>query len=148
MRFSEARGRKVVDTNTAATVGQVRDLLADPGSRRVVALRLKKCDQGEALRWADLTAFGVDAVTIGDPGAITDLDAELTELSDKRRSLLKKRVLTSGGDEVGHILDIDFDADTGALTTILLKEGGALDAGRLVDVGSYAVIVQEEPTEA
>lgn len=148
MRFSDAKGRKVVDKNTAATVGQVRDLLVDPASRSVVALRLKKTVQGEALRWADLTAFGVDAVTIGDPAAITDLDAELTELSDKRRSLVKKRVLTSGGDDVGHILDIDFDADTGVLTTILLKEGGELNADRLVGVGPYAVVVQETPTEA
>lgn len=148
MRFSDAKGRKVVDKGTASTVGQVRGFLVDPASRSVVALRLKKTDRGEALRWADLTAFGVDAVTIGDPAAITDLDSELTQLSDKRRSLLKKRVLTSGGDEVGHVLDIDFDANTGALTTILLQEGGEISADRLIGVGPYAVVVQETHSEA
>ncbi len=146
MKFSDAKGHKVVDRSTASTVGQVRGFLVDPGSRSVVALRLKKTDRGNALRWSDLTAFGIDAVTIADSAAITELDGELEALRGKRRRLVKKRVLTTGGDELGEVSDVEFDPETGALTTILLQ-GEGIAADRLVGIGSYAVVVQEQSAE-
>lgn len=147
MRFSDAKGHKVVDKSTATTVGQVRGFLVDPRSRSVAALRLKKTDRGDVLRWSDLTAFGVDAITIGDSAAITELDDELEAFRGKRRRLLKKRVLTTGGDELGEVADVEFDPDTGKLTTILLQDG-EVAADRLVGIGSYAVVVQEQPADA
>lgn len=146
MRFSDAKGHKVVDKSTATTVGQVRGFLVDPRSRSVAALRLKKTDRGNVLRWSDLTAFGIDAVTIGDSAAITELDDELEAFRGKRRRLLKKRVLTTGGDELGEVADVEFDPDTGTLTTILLQDG-EVAADRLVGIGSYAVVVQEQPAD-
>ena len=146
MRFSDAKGHKVVDKSTASTVGQVRGFLVDPRSRSVAALRLKKTDRGNVLRWRDVDAFGVDAVTIGDSAAITELDDELEAFRGKRRRLLKKRVLTTGGDELGEVADVEFDPDTGALTTILLQDG-EVAADRLVGIGSYAVVVQEQPAD-
>lgn len=73
MRFSDAKGHKVVDKSTASAVGQVRGFLVDPESRSVAALGLKKTDRGNVLRWSDVDAFGIDAVTIGDSAAITSL---------------------------------------------------------------------------
>lgn len=146
MKFSEAKGHKVVDKSTATTVGKVRSLLVDPGSCSVAALRLKKSDRGEVLRWGDLIAFGVDAVTIDDPAAIAELDGELKALRGKRGRLLKKRVLTTGGDELGEVSDVEFNPDTGKLTAILLQDG-EIAGERLVNVGSYAVVVKEEPAE-
>ena len=145
MKFSETKGRKVVAMSTADTVGQVRGFLVDPASRSVVALRLKKTDQGDVLRWKDLTAFGVDAITVGDPTAITELDGELKALRGKRRRLLKKRVLSTGGDELGTVADVEFDPDTGTLTNIMLHEDAEVSADRLVGIGSYAVVVKEKP---
>ena len=143
MKFSEAKGHKVVAQNTAETVGRVRSFLVDPRSRSVVAMRLKKTDHGDVLRWSDLAAFGADAVTISDSAAITDLDSELETMRGKRGRLLKKRVLTSGGDELGDVSDIEFDPETGKLITILLHEGTPVPADRLIGVGSYAVVVHE-----
>lgn len=146
MRFSDAKGHEVVDKSTASTAGQVRGFLVDPASRSVAALRLKKTDRGNVLRWSDVDAFGVDAVTIGDSAAITELDDELQAFRGKRRRLLKKRVLTTGGDELGEVADVEFDPGTGTLTTILLLDG-EVAADRLVGIGSYAVVVQEQPAD-
>ncbi len=145
MKFSETKGRKVVAMSTADTVGQLRGFLVDPASHSVVALRLKKTEGGDVLRWDDLTAFGVDAITIGDPKAITELDGELKALSGKRRRMLRKRVLTTGGDELGTVADVEFDPDTGGLTTIMLQEDAEISGDRLVGIGSYAVVVHEQP---
>jgi hypothetical protein len=57
MRFTEATGRKIVSTSTAATVGKVSGFVVDPAVSSVVALQLKAYS-GEVLRWSDLTAFG------------------------------------------------------------------------------------------
>ena len=145
MKFSETKGRKVVALSTADTIGKVRSFLVDPASRSVVALRLKKTDQGDVVRWDDLSAFGADAITVEDPTAITELDGELEGLRGKRHRLLKKRVLTTGGDELGNVTDVEFDPDTGGLTNIILDGDAELAADRLVGVGSYAVIMQEQP---
>ena len=145
MRFSEAKNHKVVDTNTAATVARVRSLLVDPASRAVVGVRLKKCKEGDALRWRDLGGFGIDAVTVGEVSAITALDDELKPLSRKPGRLLKKRTLSTAGEELGDVEDVGFDPETGRLTTIMLKGGGEIPADRLVGVGSYAVVLRDEP---
>ncbi len=145
MKFSEAKGRKVVDVSTADTVGKVRGFLVDAESRSVVALRLKKTDHGDVLRWGALASVGVDAITIADPTAITELDDELKALRGKRRRMTKKRVLSTGGDELGHVADVEFDPATGALTYILLHHGAEIAAERLMGIGSYAVVVRAEP---
>ena len=65
--------------------------------------------------------------------------------SEKACELMKKRVLTSSGDELGTVKDIDFDTETGALTTFLLDGAPDVAADRLIAVGSYAVVVRAEP---
>lgn len=142
--FSDAKGHKVVDTSTADGVGKVSGFLVEPATRTVVALKLKKTHTGRVLRWSDITAFGTEAVTIPEAGVITDPDAELEALSGKAHRLLKKRVLTTGGDVLGTVQDIDFDPESGGLTTIVLDAAQDVAAERLVGIGSYAVVVREE----
>ncbi|WP_281250428.1 PRC-barrel domain-containing protein [Rhodococcus marinonascens] len=52
--------------------------------------------------------------------------------------MIDKRVLTSTGNELGTLTDVDFDPDSGPVTSLILDAedvGGA----RLVGVGSYVV---------
>ncbi|MGA8210587.1 MAG: PRC-barrel domain-containing protein [Nocardioidaceae bacterium] len=143
MLFSAAKGHKVVSTGTADTVGRVKELVVDPASRSVVALRLRKTDSGNVLAWSDLTGFGTEAVTVSDADRIGD-GGDLQPLLDKRHRLVGKRVLTAGGDELGSVADVDFDLDTGSVTTLLLKDGADVAGSRLLGVGSYAVVVRSE----
>jgi uncharacterized protein YrrD len=141
MRFSDAMGRKVVSTSTADTVGQIDDFVVDPVARRVVALSLKKTDTGEVLRWGAITAFGSDAVTVSGAEQVTDADADISMLLGKDHRLLGKRVLTSLGEQIGTVADVEFDADSGGITAITLHDG-QVDGSYLVGVGSYAVVVR------
>lgn len=142
-RFSEATGRQVVSTSTAATLGKVDEFLIDPVARSVVALRLKKTAGGDTLRWSDITAFGADAVTVLGADAIADRDPDLAELAGKDHRLLGKRVLSTAGDQLGTVEDVEFDPETGTITALLLT--GAQIAGvRLLGVGSYAVVVHAD----
>lgn len=143
MRFSEARGHKVVSTSSAETVGLVDHLVVDPRTRSVLALRLKKSKAGDTLRWSDLTAFGADAATVSGEDLLTEPDEKVAALSAKEREILGKRVLSSAGDELGSVADVDFNPETGTLTTLVLDRG-EVSADRLMDVGSYAVVVKGE----
>ncbi|KAB7739391.1 hypothetical protein GA707_20370 [Nostocoides sp. F2B08] len=145
MMFSSAKGHKVVDISSAETVGTVSGFLLEPSTHSIVALRVKKTKTGEVIRWRDITAFGSEAVTVPRAGVVTDIDAELEALGDKARELVKKRVLTSTGDELGTVKDVDFDPATGALTAFLLDSAPDVAADRLIGVGSYAVVVRAEP---
>ena len=145
MMFSAAKGHKIVDTGSADTVGTVSGFLVEPSTHSIVALRVKKTETGEVIRWRDITAFGSEAVTVPRAGVVTDTDAELEALGAKARELVKKRILISAGDELGTVKDIDFDTETGALTTFLLDGAPDVSADRLIGVGSYAVVVRAEP---
>jgi sporulation protein YlmC with PRC-barrel domain len=145
MLFSDAKGRKVVSSSDAATVGKVSRFVVDPGLRAVVAVELKKSDTGDVLRWSDITAFGADAVTVTDATKLGDGGPDVQALSGKDHRVLGKRVLTSGGDELGKLEDVDFDPQSGALTALLVSSGADVAAERLLGVGSYAVVVRDEP---
>jgi sporulation protein YlmC with PRC-barrel domain len=143
MKFTDASGRQVVSTSSAATVGKIDDFVVDPRRRAVVAVTLKKADAGRTLAWSNITAFGADAVTVSGGDVLTEPTPEIAALSGKDHRLLGKRVLSTGGDDLGKVDDVEFDPGTGTITALLLPSG-EVAGGRLVGVGSYAVVVQAD----
>jgi uncharacterized protein YrrD len=141
MRFSEAIGRQVVSTTTAATVGRLDEFVVDPRLHAVVALRLKKVDDGDTLAWGGITAFGADAITVSGADVLTAADPSIEALSGKHHQIIGNRTLTTGGDDLGKVSDVEFDPETGVITAVILA-GGEVEGVRLVGVGSYAVVVQ------
>lgn len=142
MLFSEARGRKVVSTATAETVGVVDGFVVDPSTHSVLSLQLRKTHgNDDSLRWSDIAAFGADAVTVDDPGKLTEPGEDVEALTGKDHGLVGKRVLSSAGDELGEVSDVDFDPATGGIAALLLGDDD-VDGARLVGVGSYAVVVR------
>ena len=143
MKFSDAKGRQVVSTTTADTVGKVAEFVVDPSSRSVVAVQLRKADNGDTLRWPDITAFGTDAVTVSGDDKISPADDEILALTGKDHLVVGKRVLSDAGDELGQVSDVEFDAGSGAVTQLLLGSG-EVAGKRLIGVGSWAVVVRAE----
>jgi sporulation protein YlmC with PRC-barrel domain len=142
MKFSEAEGRKVVSTSTAETVGKITDYIIDPNEKALVGIVLKKTSGDEdTVPWSSVDAFGEDAVMIKDAGVLVVPSGRLAELTDKRFRQHGKLVLSSAGVDLGKVDDVEFDPKTGALTTLVLNNT-AIDGGRLLAAGSYAVIVQ------
>jgi sporulation protein YlmC with PRC-barrel domain len=138
--ISDARGRQVVSTTTAATIGKIDQFVIDPHTQAIVAVTLKKADHGDTLRWSDITAFGADAVTVSRADQLTDTPPDVADLAGKEHHVIGKRVLATTGDELGTVHDVEFDPATGAITALLLGSG-KVAASRLIAVGSYAVIV-------
>lgn len=142
MLLSEAIGHKVVSTGDASTVGHIGSLIIDPAVGKVVALSLKKTPAtGTVLPWSDITAFGVDAVTVAGQHLVVDEEGHFAELNGKAHVMLKKRILTTAGLQIGIVRDVDFDPADGTILG-LLTDDQPVDGRSLVGVGSYAVIVR------
>jgi len=140
MLISAGRGRHVVSTNSAETLGIVDTFVVDPGLRRVVALGLAKVTgRLTVLPWERL-AFGADAVTTG---GITDLvvpEGNLAVLADRHHTFLGKRVLDTAGREIGTVRDVDIDPTSGAVLALLVGDM-AVPGAALIGIGGYAVVV-------
>ncbi len=143
MRFSEAFGRQVVSRSTAETLGQVAGFVIDPQSHSIVAVTLKMTQRGDTVLWGDLSAFGVDAVTVPGVEVIQDANDEVAALAGRGQRLLGKRVLNTDGEELGTVTDAEFDPATGRLSALLLANE-TVRGELLIGIGSYAAIVHAE----
>ncbi|MGH3842480.1 MAG: PRC-barrel domain-containing protein [Pseudonocardiaceae bacterium] len=142
MLFSQARKRAVVSTATATRVARVDGFVVLPGPARVALLRLGKVSgAGTLVAWNDLQGFGPDAVTVATDAVIRPARDGLEQRAeDNDLDILGKRILTEQGTELGTVTDVDFDPETGAVTSLITKT--EIIAGqRLIGLGGYAAVV-------
>lgn len=144
MLFSQARKRDVVDTATATRIARVDGFVVLPGPARVALLRLGKVGgAGTLLGWDDVQGFGPDAVTVSTDAVIRPArDALEQRAEDNDLEILGKRVLTEHGMELGTVNDVDFDPETGSITTLITKTE-TIAGERLIGLGSYAAVVSD-----
>lgn len=144
MLFSQARKRDVVDTATATRIARVDGFVVLPGPARVALLRLGKVSgAGTLLAWDDVQGFGPDAVTVATDAVIRPArDALEQRAEDNDLEILGKRVLTERGMELGTVTDVDFDPETGSITTLITKTA-AIVGERLIGLGGYAAVVSD-----
>lgn len=144
MLFSQARKRDVVDTATATRIARVDGFVVLPGPARVALLRLGKVSgAGTLLAWDDVQGFGPDAVTVATDAVIRPArDALEQRAEDNDLEILGKRVLTERGMELGTVTDVDFDPDTGSITTLITKTE-AIVGERLIGLGGYAAVISD-----
>lgn len=140
MRFTECLGRDVVTTSDAATIGTVAGFVVDPSSSRVAALVVDGGDQ-PIVAWEDLASFGQDVVTLESRSAARSPEPGIERRTvDGDVQVVGARVLTDAGVEVGHVGDVEFDQADGRVVTVI-TDREQLDGGRLIGIGSYAVVV-------
>ncbi len=144
MLFSQARKRDVVDTATATRIARVDGFVVLPGPARVALLRLGKVSgAGTLLAWGDVQGFGPDAVTVATDAVIRPArDALEQRAEDNDLEILGKRVLSERGMELGTVTDVDFDPDTGSITTLITKTE-TIAGERLIGLGGYAAVVSD-----
>lgn len=74
MKFSELKGRAVVNFEDAAKIGEVEDLMVEPNSHHIVSLKVRTglFHAAKLVPVADVKNVGADAVTISvDAGSAT-----------------------------------------------------------------------------
>jgi sporulation protein YlmC with PRC-barrel domain len=142
MLFSQVRKRDVVNTATATRVARVDSLVVLPGPARVALVRLSRVSgAGTLVAWDDLQGFGPDAVTVATDTVIRPARDGLEQRAENNDlEIVGKRVLTEYGMELGTITDVDFDPETGAVTSLITKTE-TIPGQQLIGLGDYAVVV-------
>lgn len=128
MKFSELKGRAVVEITGAKTIGTLSDLVIDLQTREVIGLRVKESGlfgKTNSIAKAALQNIGKDALTVSLAAEPTPNDTVL-EKGPGFSDLIGKQVVSQGGKLVGEINDIDLDPETLAITGYELKESGLL----------------------
>lgn len=142
MNVSELLGRSVLDLSTATTVGRIDDIVVDASSRRLAGFRLAKTPGPSTwLAWNDIAAVGADAITIERPERLSD-EPEGSGRGIRADKVLGGRLLTDEGRELSALADIEIDAESGTVQSLIVSTG-TLDPDALLAIGSYATIVHE-----
>ena len=131
MKFSELKGRTVVNLEDAKKIGIVQDLMIEPGSRRIVSLKVKtgRFRAAKLVPATDVKNVGADAVTISVNASPMNIPADAASSSRfgsgqqsasfrsseiaqplvKLTSILGNKVVTDAGTFVGELHDILVD---------------------------------------
>jgi uncharacterized protein YrrD len=134
--FRQATGRAVLSRATAEKVGEVGQFVVDARSKRVVAVTVGKGRKARVVEWEGITGFGPDAVMIESEAALREpVDDEL------KHDWLGRRLLNDHGFELGAVRDVEFDADSGALSTLAAEGDRSISADLVRGAGSYAIVV-------
>lgn len=118
MNAEELMGRSVVDASDGSTVGRVQGMLVDPNERKVVALKIEKgmLTHPYYISLDNVTSAEHDVVTIKSQEAMLERHnfgaAGLTE------HLSSRKVFTEDGRDLGVVHGYEFDANTGAMSSI------------------------------
>ena len=128
-RLSQLVGQPTISLADAEQGGKVVGVQIDRG--RVVGLRTSD----GLIQTASIRTFDGDAVTY---------DGAAVAVDDPADSPLGRRVLTEAGDELGRLADLDI-TDDGTVTSVLLEDGRGLEGSALKVIGSYAVVVADQP---
>ena len=142
MRWKQAIGKEVINTETAETIGKVDGLIADPESSTVVAFVVGD----KVVSWSDSGGMGQDAVTVKETAMVREPSAGREQrVLDGDLDPLGKTVITEDGLAMGSVSNIDFDSDSGAIRRLVMADDD-IAGDRLMGIGSYAVVVSSSTT--
>jgi sporulation protein YlmC with PRC-barrel domain len=135
-------GRRVVSGGTAEALGEVDGALVDTTTHRVTDLYVRHGRSDTFVGWDEIDAIGPDAVVLGAEVSPREpqTDREKAAAAGKL-SIIGKRVLDDRGFARGALGDLDFDADSGAITSISVEDA-TLAADSLIGIGGYAVVIR------
>jgi sporulation protein YlmC with PRC-barrel domain len=138
-----AIGKPAILRDTAEQLGAVSSFVVDADARTVTDIAVSAGRTTRLVEWVQVESIGPDAVIVdGSREATGDDDRALSGAAHP----LEKRALSDRGNELGTVTDVEID-DTGAVRTVLVGDQ-RVDGARLEGVGSYAVVVAADPSEA
>ncbi len=132
MKFSDLKGRSVVNLEGAKKVGEVEDLMINVDEHQVVSVKVKtgRFSASQVIFVSEVKNVGPDAVTVtpsdnSAPASQPDRNApaslqELIGITD----IIGNQVVTDTGALVGEVRDVMVDPATWAVAACEVREGG------------------------
>lgn len=159
MKATDLRGMPVVNIENADRLGEVKDVLVDTESQRLVALELKGSSSASAgtIPVDGIHSIGKDAITVKGDGSRRDVDRDTTSFQSGEvvplDKVLGSKVLSEGGDMLGTVDEIHFDPSNFHILDYSIGAGGlskvtgqhkSLEVARGVRYAKGILIVPDE----
>jgi sporulation protein YlmC with PRC-barrel domain len=142
MLLTTTLGEKVVSKASAETLGSVDGVVIDAANRKITGLRLGKGRKAKIVPWDTVSGVGTAAVIVEEDDALRDPADDVEQrFASGDITLIGGRVLSDRGNSRGTVADVEYDGDTGALTSIHTSQSTTIDADRLRAIGAYAWVV-------
>lgn len=127
MKFADIKGTQVIGLADASKLGYVDSLLLNLPERRVLGLRIRSgglLTHHEGCLLRDIKSFGQDAVTVEDASKLNGED-KFAEFQGNTPldKVIGARIFDEAGTDLGKIADIQFDPQTGTISTYVLTPG-------------------------
>ena len=123
VRATELMGLPIVTLDTAAAIGEVRDVLFDPARSRVVALTVR--GRGllsppllGLLPTGSVSSIGRDAVMVATAESLVRQRDGMSSAVDEQIEVLGKEVVTDGGGMLGNVIDVVLEVDRGEAAVV------------------------------
>jgi uncharacterized protein YrrD len=139
----DAIGKPAILRETAEQLGSASFFAVDAADRRVTVLALGSGRSTRLVDWSDIQSIGPDAIIVNTSREAT---AEDDRAVSGAANPLGKRALSDLGNELGSVNDVEVD-DDGVVQSIAIADA-RVEGVRLEGVGSYAVVVAADPSEA
>jgi sporulation protein YlmC with PRC-barrel domain len=136
-------GKPVIVRDTAEQLGDVRCFAIDGTARRVTAVVVADGRRSRVVDWEQVSSVGPDAVIVEGSREPSSDDERTASCAT---SAIEKRVLSDRGNELGTSVDVEID-DDGTVRELVVGDTRIV-GDRLRGVGSYAVVVEADPSEA
>lgn len=148
MLLTTTVNEKVVSKASAETLGSVDGVVIDAANRKITGLRLGKGRKAKIVSWETVSGVGTAAVIVENDNALRDpADGVEQRFASGDIALIGGLVLSDRGNSRGTVADVEYDADTGALTSIHTSQSATIDAARLRAIGAYAWVVTADDDE-
>ena len=136
-----AMGKQVVSRATAETLGQIRGAVIDVASHSVASWQVDRGRKATLIDHAHVTGLGEAALVIDheDNLRMATTPEEVSTVKG-HTVILGALVLSTSGDKLGEVVDIDVDPVTAELKAVRLGET-SIDAASIRGFGSYALVV-------
>lgn len=160
MDIKKLKGLAVVSIDGGEKFGQIEDIIIDATERRISAVKI---GSGGVLKrdhnWVPFSAvrsIGVDALMVQNSASLQPSMADIVGGSVDYGRLGSIKVVTEGGDFVGHLLTIHADTTSGRVTEFEVGTGGVtgmfqsntlVSADSVITIGNDIMIVPASATE-
>jgi uncharacterized protein YrrD len=135
-----------VASDTAENVGTVKGFVVDRHAKSIEAIHVAgRGRHAQLVPWHEITSFGSDAVMASRRAAAAPVETGRDVQAIKGDlALLGHRVITTAGDEVGTVDDVEFDARTGQIEGVVVASRH-VPRRELCSIGSFALVIDVPP---
>jgi uncharacterized protein YrrD len=146
MRMEELKDKPVMSIDTATKLGAVQDLLLDDSYLQIAAVEIGGRGlfggHKQAVAYSAIRGIGPDAVMVSGQDAVQEVGNSDRLGPTHALNEMQQQVLSESGVDLGRIVDLGFEPQTGAITGLgfAMRGTGESESGDIYDVAREDII--------